>query len=680
MTVLHVNNLKTWFQTSDATAKAVDGVSFMIDKGKTLAIVGESGCGKTVLATSVMRLFRRSGVSHPTGQILFRNQDLLTFSEAEMQAVRGRHIAMIFQEPMAALNPVMKIADQIAEPMIKHLKASPDAARRRALELLEQLGVPAPDRVMDTWPHTLSGGMRQRVAIAMALSCKPDILIADEPTTALDVTVQAQILRIIKDLQKSMGMATILITHDLGVVNEIADDVMVMYSGRMIEKGTVDKVLFSPKHPYTEKLIAAVPAVDKPKQKLAAIEGQVQPATTSFPGCRFADRCEHVTDRCRSGEHPAIFSADGHDVACYLFDQSNPLTRRRVTSEKKTLLASKSTPAGQAPILEVKDLKTWFPVQAGILRRTVANVKAVDDISFTVHPGQTLAIVGESGCGKSTLGQSILRLVKATSGTAHLHGEPTNILEANRRELQLMRRQMQIIFQDPFASLNPRFSVREIIDEGLQIHEKKLSAEERDQRISDVLQEVGLNAESRFRYPHEFSGGQRQRIAIARAIVLRPKILVLDEATSALDVSIQAQVLNLLQDIQAKYQLAYIFITHNLGVVRYVADHVAVMYLGKILEYGAADDILTNPRHPYTQKLLGSVPQIKKGATLPEPLMGDVPSPMNPPSGCQFHPRCPLKKKMDTTGKDASPCAGKLPDLKEKGPNLIRCHFPDDKI
>lgn len=679
MTVLHINNLKTWFQTNDATAKAVDGVSFSLEKGKTLAVVGESGCGKTVLATSVMRLFRRSGVSHPTGQILFRNQDLLTFSDAEMQAVRGRHIAMIFQEPMAALNPVMKIADQIAEPMIKHLKVSPVDARKRALELLEQLGVPAPDRVMDTWPHTLSGGMRQRVAIAMALSCKPDVLIADEPTTALDVTVQAQILRIIKDLQKSMGMATILITHDLGVVNEIADDVMVMYSGRMIEKGPVDKVLFSPKHPYTEKLIAAVPAVDKPKQKLAAIEGQVKPATTSFMGCRFADRCEHVTDRCRSGDHPAAFSVDGHDVACYLFDKSNPLTRRRVTSEQKTLVANKSAAAGQGPILEVKDLKTWFPVQAGILRRTVANVKAVDDISLTVNPGQTLAIVGESGCGKSTLGQSILRLVKATSGSAHLNGSPINILNANRRELQLMRRQMQIIFQDPFASLNPRFSVREIIDEGLQIHEKQLSAEERDQRISEVLQEVGLNAESRFRYPHEFSGGQRQRIAIARAIVLRPKILVLDEATSALDVSIQAQVLNLLQDIQAKYQLAYIFITHNLGVVRYVADHVAVMYLGKILEYGAADDILTNPRHPYTQKLLGSVPQIKKGAALPEPLIGDVPSPMNPPSGCQFHPRCPLKKKMDTTGKDASSCAGKLPELKQKGSSLIRCHFSDDK-
>ncbi len=478
-----------------------------------------------------------------------------------------------------------------------------------------------------------------------------------------------------------MGMATILITHDLGVVNEIADDVMVMYSGKMIEKGPVDKVLFSPKHPYTEKLIAAVPAVDKPKQKLAAIEGQVKPATTSFQGCRFADRCEHVTDRCRSGDHPAIFSIDGQDVACYLFDKSNPLTRRKITSEPKISTAGiKPSMPAQTPILDIKDLKTWFPVQAGILRRTVANVKAVDDISLMVNPGQTLAIVGESGCGKSTLGQSILRLVKATSGSAHLNGSSTNILKANRRELQLMRRQMQIIFQDPFASLNPRFSVREIIDEGLQIHESQLSAEERDQRISDVLQEVGLNAESRFRYPHEFSGGQRQRIAIARAIVLRPKVLILDEATSALDVSIQAQVLNLLQDIQAKYQLAYIFITHNLGVVRYVADHVAVMYLGKILEYGTADEILTTPRHPYTQKLLGSVPQIKKGATLPEPLVGDVPSPMNPPSGCQFHPRCPLKKKMDTTGKDASSCAGKLPDLKQNGSSLIRCHFSDEKV
>jgi peptide/nickel transport system ATP-binding protein len=673
MTILQVEDLRTWFTTNDGHAKAVDGVSFDLEKGRTLAIVGESGCGKTVLATSLMRLFRRSGVTHPSGKIIYRNHDLLQLSGAEMQAVRGRHIALIFQEPMAALNPVMKIGDQIAEPMLRHLKISSETARRQALELLEQLGVPSPDRVMETWPHTLSGGMRQRVAIAMALSCKPDILIADEPTTALDVTVQAQILRLIKDLQKSIGMATILITHDLGVVNEIADDIMVMYSGKSIEKGKVGDVLFDPKHPYTEKLIAAVPAIDAPQQKLAAIEGQVKPATSIVLGCRFADRCEHASERCKQGEHPSLIELKGRQVGCYLYDREAPIKRKMPKIAPTQLPETIEKNAETAAILEVKNLKTWFPVQAGILRRTVAHVKAVDDVSFSLNAGQTLAVVGESGCGKSTLGQTLLRLIKSTSGQAFL-GQ-SDLLQATRAELKTMRRQIQIIFQDPFASLNPRFSVREIIDEGLKIHEPTLSADARDKKISQVLEEVGLSAEARFRYPHEFSGGQRQRIAIARAIVLRPKILILDEATSALDVSIQAQVLNLLQEIQAKYNLAYIFITHNLGVVRYVADQVAVMYLGKIVEQGSADNILGDPSHPYTKKLLGSVPTLKKGATLPDPLLGDVPSSMNPPSGCAFHPRCPLKRSLDAAGKDSSSCSTHPPELSKNGSSMARCHF-----
>jgi peptide/nickel transport system ATP-binding protein len=678
MTILRVEDLRTWFATQDGFAKAVDGVSFDLEKGRTLAVVGESGCGKTVLATSLMRLFRRSGVTHPSGNIIYRDHDLLRLSDPEMQAIRGRHLALIFQEPMAALNPVMKIGDQIAEPMLRHLKISPDMARREALGLLEKLGVPSPDRVMDTWPHTLSGGMRQRVAIAMALSCKPDILIADEPTTALDVTVQAQILRLIKDLQKSMGMATILITHDLGVVNEIADDIMVMYSGKCIEKGRVEDILFEPKHPYTEKLIAAVPALDASQQRLVAIEGQVKPATSVVVGCRFADRCEHASDRCKQGEHPTLINLGQRQVACYLYDKNAPIKRQSSKTVKIEPVFKDTQNALATPILEIKNLKTWFPVQAGILRRTVAHVKAVDDISLTLNAGQTLAIVGESGCGKSTLGQTLLRLIKSTAGQALL--AQSDILGASRSELKAIRRQIQIIFQDPFASLNPRFSVREIIDEGLRIHEPNLSVDARDEKIGNVLEEVGLNAEARFRYPHEFSGGQRQRIAIARAIVLRPKILILDEATSALDVSIQAQVLNLLQDIQSKYNLAYIFITHNLGVVRYVADHVAVMYLGKIVERGSADTILSKPRHPYTQKLLGSVPALKKGASLPEPLLGDVPSSISPPSGCTFHPRCPLKQSMDASGNDTSKCSVQAPELSTTGSSMVRCHFVSSKL
>ena len=677
MKTLHVNNLRTWFQTNEGPAKAVDGVSFELQQGKTLAVVGESGCGKTVLANTIMRLFRRSGVSHPTGSITYGSHDLLKLSEPEMQAIRGRHIAMIFQEPMAALNPVMTIASQIAEPMIKHLKATPESARRRALELLEQLGVPSPDRVMNTWPHTLSGGMRQRVAIAIALSCKPDILIADEPTTALDVTVQAQILRLIRDLQKSMGMSTILITHDLGVVNEIADDVLVMYSGQVIERGQVNNVLFDPKHPYTEKLLASVPIIDAPKQKLASIAGHVKPATAFKDGCRFADRCEHAAEICRRVENPPLISAGGQDVACYLYDAKNPVNRNSKSHSKSEISKDSPSKLKSTPLLEINGLKTWFPVHAGLLRRTVANVKAVDDVNLTVHAGETLAIVGESGCGKSTFGQTILRLVESTAGRAILNtaAGSQEVLSAGRSVLRKIRSEMQIIFQDPFASLNPRFSVREIIEEGLKIHEPQLDWKARDEAISNVLKEVGLSPEARYRYPHEFSGGQRQRIAIARALILRPKILILDEATSALDVSIQAQVLNLLQDLQAKYQLSYIFITHNLGVVRYVADHVAVMYLGKILEYGSADEILNSPRHPYTQKLVASVPKIKKGATLPEPLHGDVPSPVNPPSGCLFHPRCPLKKQKDASGEDTSLCTRQLPELSTKSNSVSRCHF-----
>lgn len=677
--ILKVENLRTYFETTAGKAKAVDGVSFSLEKGKTLAVVGESGCGKTVLATSIMRLFRRPGVSHPTGSVLYNNLNLLDLSSTEMEAIRGRHIAMIFQEPMAALNPVLTIQDQIAEPLVRHLKATKESAYGRALELLEELGVPSPDRVMKTWPHTLSGGMRQRVAIAMALACKPDILIADEPTTALDVTVQAQILRLIRDMQKSMGMATVLITHDLGVVNEVADDVMVMYSGCVIETGKTSDVLFRPKHPYTEKLLAAVPVISGERKILASIEGQVKAATAFVDGCRFADRCADASPRCHESKAPDLYQASNQAVACFKYDPKDPLKTIARPPSSHDQIKTKKIPLGNDPILDLRQLKTWFPVQAGIFRRVVGHVKAVDDISLKIFPGQTLAVVGESGCGKSTLGQTILRLVDATYGEVILRSESstTDILQADRSRLRSLRKEMQIIFQDPFASLNPRFSVREIIDEGLKIHAQNLSPEEREQKIGDTLEEVGLPRGTMYRYPHEFSGGQRQRIAIARAIILKPKLLILDEATSALDVSIQAQVLNLLQDLQKKLGLAYIFITHNLGVVRYIADHVAVMYLGKIVEYGTSDAILHSPSHPYTKKLVSSVPQIKEGAELPEPLEGDVPSPVNPPQGCAFHPRCPLKKSKEGRGESTGSCTAAVPDLRslKDDSTLVRCHL-----
>jgi peptide/nickel transport system ATP-binding protein len=483
-----------------------------------------------------------------------------------------------------------------------------------------------------------------------------------------------------------MGMATILITHDLGVVNEIADDVIVMYSGRIIEQGPASTILYEPKHPYTKKLLAAVPKIDGPKMGLAAIEGQVRPATAFVDGCRFAERCTYAEDRCRTEPPPELYNLAAQKVACFIYDPQNPMQKapkeslgNHALSDTATKTAPlKSVASDLNPILQIESLKTWFPVQAGVFRSVVGHVKAVDDISLSVHQGETLALVGESGCGKSTLGLTILRLIESTAGKVLLNtnNQSLDVLSADKATLMAFRKQAQIIFQDPFASLNPRFSVREIINEGLRIHEPKLSADDRDRKIGDILEEVGLPRDIRFRYPHEFSGGQRQRIAIARALVLRPKILILDEATSALDVSIQAQVLNLLLDLQKRYNMTYIFITHNLGVVRYTADHVAVMYLGKIVEYGPTEKILSAPSHPYTQKLVASVPSITPGATLPEPLHGDVPSSVNPPRGCSFHPRCPLKAAKDLRREDTTSCTARTPGLNKTTQNsIVRCHF-----
>lgn len=682
MNVLKVQNLKTHFLTPSGVARAVDGVSFELQKGETLAVVGESGCGKTVLANSIMRLFRHKNVGHPTGEIFYNGVDLLGLSPLEMNTIRGRHIAMIFQEPMAALNPVWKIQDQIAEPLIRHMNLTRTEAYKRALDLLSRLGVPSPDRVMDTYPHTLSGGMRQRVAIAMALACKPDILIADEPTTALDVTVQAQILLLIKEMQQELGMAVLMITHDLGVVNEVADRVLVMYSGRPIELGTTQEVLFTPKHPYTEKLIAAVPSIDRVDQRLAAIDGQVRPATKFVEGCRFAERCPHARGPCLEVSPPPLVG-QSHQVACYLYVESKNIQKNKAVT-KEIIQPTPFVPAKSIPILKLENLKTWFPVHSGFLRRHVADVKAVDGISFTVHRGDTLALVGESGCGKSTLGQTILRLVSATSGEVVFAGTETrpevDILQASRGELKSLRPDLQIIFQDPFASLNPRFSVREIIEEGLKIHHPQMPETERQNAMEQILEEVGLPKESLDRYPHEFSGGQRQRIAIARAMILKPKILILDEATSALDVSIQAQILNLLRDLQKRYGMTMIFITHNLGVVRYIASHVAVMYLGKVVEYGTTTDVMTHHQHPYTAKLIHSIPRLKPGAKLPTPLEGDVPSSIKPPSGCVFHTRCP-KFRTHQNDPQYSICKTTCPNLHNSSSHqsLVSCHFPGDQ-
>ena len=524
--LLEVDNLHVRFTQDGAHTDAVRGVSFHIDAGETVALVGESGSGKSVTALSVVKLLPYPAASHPQGAIRFKGQDILQADDDELRKIRGNDITMIFQEPMTSLNPLHQVEKQIGEILSLHQGLGENAARERTIELLTQVGIREPETRLKSYPHQLSGGQRQRVMIAMSLANRPDLLIADEPTTALDVTVQAQILRLLKDLQSNQGMAMLFITHDLGIVRKIADRVAVMTMGQIVEMGPTEDIFSNPQHAYTQKLLAAEP----------------------------------------KGE-PA------------------PLN-----------LQAKS-------VLTAKDLKVWFPIRRGLMRRTVGHIKAVDGIDLTLREGQTLGVVGESGSGKTTLGLALLRLISSKGRIAFLG---RGIDEAKQDEVRSLRSQMQIVFQDPYGALSPRMSVSEIVGEGLKVHEPQLSAGERDQRAAKVLDEVGLDPGLRFRYPHEFSGGQRQRIAIARAIVLEPKFVMLDEPTSALDMSVQAQVVDLLRDLQKAKGLTYLFISHDLKVVRALANEVIVMRLGKVVEAGSADQIFQAPQTDYTKALMAA--------------------------------------------------------------------------
>jgi peptide/nickel transport system ATP-binding protein len=644
MMLLEVKNLKTHFRLGDgAVARAVDGVSFRIEKGKTLAVVGESGCGKSQTAFSIMRLLAPNAFHAPDSQILFNGENLLAKSEKEMQAIRGNKIAMVFQEPMNSLNPLYRVGNQLAEPLLQHRGMTPRQARAQALDLLKMVGIPAAESRIDCFPHELSGGMKQRVMIAMALACEPDLLVADEPTTALDVTIQAQILALMKELQERTHMAIMLITHDLGIVNQIADDVCVMYAGKVAECGTRDEIFTHMKHPYTRRLLESIPSSHDLRYKLRTIPGMVPGAASYGEGCRFFDRCEarkaarpELSEKCAAYEcYGYSGTSNTHRVFCHLLGESG-LDSARLETPREPRPAKT---VDNAPLLQVSGLRTWFPVKKGLLMRTVNHVRAVDGMSFSLRRGETLALVGESGCGKTTAGHSVLRLTPdIPKGEVVLDGR--NVLTLDRAGLKKLRQKMQIVFQDPFASLSPRMKVGEIVAEGLLLHHPELSEREVAAKVAATLETVGLAPSAADRYPHEFSGGQRQRIAIARAIILEPEFLVLDEPTSALDVSVQAQILNLLEEIQVKRNLAYLFITHNLGVVEYLANHVAVMYLGRVVEYASTAELFRNPRHPYTRTLLDAVPKIGEKTGFNK-IAGDVPSPLNPPVGCHFHPRCP---------------------------------------
>ncbi len=605
--VLSVTGLRTWIDAPGGVLRAVDGVDFELRAGETFALVGESGCGKSMTALSLLRLLPEAG--HVAGgQVMLGGRDLLDLPEAAMRAVRGRRVAMIFQEPATSLNPVLTVGRQIVEAIERHLGLGGEAARARALSLLEAVGMPEPVRRYDEYPFQLSGGLKQRVMIACALAADPEVLVADEPTTALDVTIQAQILDLLRKLQVERGMALLLITHDLGIVSQMAHRVAVMYAGQIVELADRDDFFRAPQHPYSQKLFDALPVPGKRGGELAVIPGQVPALTREFHACRFVERCEQAFERCAAAAPPLLSATSGqgaHWARCFLRERG-PAPPRVVAPEA----GAYRTEAAPHPLLEVRDLQVHFPIRRGLLRRTIGHVKAVDGISLSIGEGRTLALVGESGCGKTTAGKAILQLIRPTGGSVRFAGD--ELAGLARGAMRRYRRDLQIIFQDPYASLNPRMRVVDILAEGmraLQAPAARTRGEE-DRRIDELLEQVGLPVQARVRYPHEFSGGQRQRIAIARALAVDPKLIVCDEPTSALDVSVQAQILNLLGSLQARLGIAYLFITHNMAVVHYLAHEVAVMRAGRILEQGPVADVLLRPRHEYTRELLAAVPRI----------------------------------------------------------------------
>ena len=640
--LLEVKNLKTYFHTAEGTAKAVDGISFDIAEGETFALVGESGCGKSVTALSIMKLVQKPAGFYAGGSILFRGRNLLSLSESAIRQVRGNNISMIFQEPTTSLNPVFTIGNQITEAIKLHQKAKGNNAKGIAIDMLHRVGIPEPGHCYYEYPHQLSGGMIQRVMIAIALSCHPDLLIADEPTTALDVTIQDQILYLLNELQKDFKMSILLITHDLGIIYENADRIAVMYAGKIVELADKKQLFEKPAHPYTIKLFQSIPGRIKRGTRLETIQGMVPKATEYPQGCRFVDRCHLSLPICHDTAPQLLPHHNGHLVSCHLSTSTFQHTGFTLTTPHEPMPFSRARIQGEKPFLSVRGLKTYFPIKKGILKRTAGYVKAVDGVDVVINRGMTMALVGESGCGKTTFGKTVIRLLKPTSGGITFDG--INLHALSHRKLRKYRKNFQIIFQDPFASLNPRMMVGDIIQEGMAVHTIGSNHHERIGMVKELMKTVGLSPDMLYRYPHEFSGGQRQRIAIARVLALQPKFIVCDEATSALDASIQAQILNLFDELKKRYSLTYLFITHNLSVVEYLADMVAVMYLGRIVERGTTSEVFDTTKHPYTKALLSAVPTIDPKTGIEKiHLTGDVPSPSNPPSGCHFHPRCPSR-------------------------------------
>ncbi len=592
-TLLEIRDLRTHFNTPEGLVRAVDGVSFDLREGETYALVGESGSGKSMTALSVMQLVPKPAGFIAGGSISFEGRELVGMPPVEMRGIRGNDISMIFQEPMTALNPVFTIGNQLIEVIRLHQGLRGDEAARLAVDMLDHVGIADPDLRLRDFPHQLSGGMRQRVMIAMALACKPKILIADEPTTALDVTIQSQILELMSALQSELGTAVLLITHNMGVVAENADRIGVMLEGKLVEEATPDKLFKAPQHKYTRILLDAVPSMTAPTPP------------------------------------------------------DSP------TSETKPQASE---------LLRVADLKMHFPIRKGLFQRPVGNVRAVDGLDIGIRRGETFAIVGESGCGKTTVGKCINRLLCPTSGSIHF--DDHDLANLRHGGLQPYRQRIQMIFQDPFSSLNPRMRIGATIAEGMRTHGIGTPAD-RPKRAATILHRVGIEGDILDRYPHEFSGGQRQRIGIARALAVEPELVICDEATSSLDVSVQARILDLLDDLKEEFGLSYLFISHDIAVVRQVSDRIAVMYLGQIVETGPTRDVIDNPQHPYTRALISAVPRIEADGRKRIVLEGDVPSPADPPPGCRFHPRCPHATDI---------CRGTAPTLEPMDTRHVSCH------
>ncbi len=675
--VIAIDDLSTNIQLTKTVVQAVGNISLRIEAGETLGLVGESGCGKSMTGLSVMGLLPPGG--HIIGgSIKLAGRELVGLPDAELRKIRGNEIAMIFQDPLTSLDPTKTVGYQVAEPFRLHRGGTKAEALERAAEVLGLVGLPKPKERLKDYPHQLSGGLRQRVMIAMALTCEPKLLIADEPTTALDVTIQAQILKLLDDLKTRLGMAMLLITHDMGVIAGHADRVNVMYAGRIAETAETDNLFSHMHHPYTQALLASIPRLSQDaSQRLLNIPGLPPDLTKPPGGCRFAARCSKATDKCTSEEPPLTGETGEHLFACWHpvdgpIDSGNggktavTVARQRMASEVE--MAPSQVLHGNV-LLEVKNVVKEYPVTAGaILQRKAGAVHAVSDVSFTVNAGETFGLVGESGCGKTTIGKLIVALEKPNSGSILLAGRDISALRGN--ELRRNRKHLQLMFQDPYSSLDPRMRVGAIIKEPLTI-QKIGSREEQNNRVYDLLDEVGLPRNAVERYPHEFSGGQRQRIGLARALTLNPQVIVADEPVSALDVSIRAQVLNLMKRLQADHDLTYVVISHDLAVVKYMATRIGVMYLGKLVELGSGDDIYQRAAHPYTAGLIATIPvpepevaRLRRGAGI----AGELPSPINPPSGCRFRTRCPLAQDI---------CSVEEPQLRSFGPDHVAaCHFP----